>query len=390
MSKALKILFVSTSSGSQGGGELCLVYQGRALAKLGHQVTLWTSTHSRMDPLCEQFSEVGEVIRYDYTNTYDYKFRSLQHFTSIFKKDQGIIENWKKIAPDFIHLNKQNLEDGLDLVAALEYVDIPSIVFLHITQSASYLKAQYPGARDWVARYFLNRYAGPIVTTTNRLDQLCDFLGRNHHIYGIDNGATVPDADTYAQVRQEGRSRLQVDEDTFLIVGIGRLETQKRPDRFRDMAYKLQKQIPGSVVLWVGAGRLEDEWQAWVKENDIDESRFRRIGWQTNVFPYLAASDLYLHPAEFEGMPFSLLEAMAWNNPCVIMDSLSRELHYFNKDVAMIASDGSDDWMSKALDPGSRDQLSKKARSLIEQKFSIERMAQDYQALYLETLAADQ
>ncbi|HYR57886.1 MAG TPA: hypothetical protein VEO95_04630, partial [Chthoniobacteraceae bacterium] len=73
----MKILLASTSSGSRGGGEICLLYLGRALRARGHAVTLWAARHPRMDELAERFAAFGEVVRADYTNTYDRRGRSL-------------------------------------------------------------------------------------------------------------------------------------------------------------------------------------------------------------------------------------------------------------------------------------------------------------------------
>ena len=61
----MKILLASSSSGSRGGGELYLVYLGRALAHRGHAVTLWASTNPRMDELANTFSGFGQVLRSD-------------------------------------------------------------------------------------------------------------------------------------------------------------------------------------------------------------------------------------------------------------------------------------------------------------------------------------
>ena len=52
----MKILLASSSSGSRGGGELYLLYLGRALAQRGHAVPLWASAHPRMDELANSFS----------------------------------------------------------------------------------------------------------------------------------------------------------------------------------------------------------------------------------------------------------------------------------------------------------------------------------------------
>jgi len=76
----MKILLVSTSSGSRGGGELGLLYLGQALAARGHEVALWVSDHSRMDELAAGFAPFARVHRAAYLNTYDRRGRSIASY----------------------------------------------------------------------------------------------------------------------------------------------------------------------------------------------------------------------------------------------------------------------------------------------------------------------
>ena len=73
----MRILLVSSSSGSKGGGEIYLLRLGTAIRQLGHEVALWTSEHSRMDELSRHFEKIGTVFRSTYSNTYDRCLRGL-------------------------------------------------------------------------------------------------------------------------------------------------------------------------------------------------------------------------------------------------------------------------------------------------------------------------
>src|SRR5882724_9713461 len=73
----MKILLVSSGSGSRGGGEIFLNYLGRALATRGHSIVTWIPKHARMNELASQCAEFSQVVRADYKNTYDYRSRSL-------------------------------------------------------------------------------------------------------------------------------------------------------------------------------------------------------------------------------------------------------------------------------------------------------------------------
>jgi hypothetical protein len=187
----MKILLASSSSGSRGGGELYLIYLGRALADRGHEVLLWCSSHERMDELAATFAKFGRVLRSKYRNTYDLPGRCVASFLSR-KVPRQIAQEWCESGADFIHLNKQNLEDGLDLLRALRLCGVPSLTTIHLTQSARYLKAVAAPARDFVSRRALLAYPGLLVTVLeNRRRDLADFIGDSPRIRMIANGVPL-------------------------------------------------------------------------------------------------------------------------------------------------------------------------------------------------------
>src|ERR1044072_2704221 len=98
----MKILLASSSSGSRGGGELYLLYLGRALAQRGHTVLLWASDHPRMDELANSFSGVAEVVRSLYRNPYDGGGRSISSYLNPRAAGHPARE-WKKARPDILH-----------------------------------------------------------------------------------------------------------------------------------------------------------------------------------------------------------------------------------------------------------------------------------------------
>ncbi|NET72268.1 MAG: group 1 glycosyl transferase, partial [Sphaerospermopsis sp. SIO1G2] len=94
----MKILFVSSSSGSRGGGELYLIYLGQELAKRGYDVGLWCADSPIMDELANSFVRFGKVLRYPYINTYSRQFRSLTYLYP--KINHKIIYQWQEFKPD--------------------------------------------------------------------------------------------------------------------------------------------------------------------------------------------------------------------------------------------------------------------------------------------------
>lgn len=382
----MRILLVSSSSGSRGGGELYLLYLGRALAERGHTPILWASKHSRMEELANGFASFGQVARCDYLNTYDRRLRSISAFFDSAAAKRALV-SWKAIGADVIHLNKQNLEDGLDLLKALKEIDTPSLCTIHLTQSAQYLRAIAAGARDIVARSALRSYPGLLVTVLeNRRADLASFLGDSPRIRMVSNGVPLFDLSHRGPVRIAKRRELGIAEKQPLIVAVGRLVPQKRPLTFLEQASKILKQQPDARFLWVGDGELASAWDTEIHRLGLAHA-VQRMGWQMDVTPFLFAADLFLHVAEFEGLPLAILEAMSAALPCAISKNLLREMPFFD-DQSAIAVDDDGAWARVLGDAERLNSIGRRSRQLVEEQFSFGAMAANYEALYRESIAA--
>jgi glycosyltransferase involved in cell wall biosynthesis len=380
----MKILFVSSSSGSRGGGELYLIYLGQELAKRGHKVGLWCSQHPRMDELANSFSHFGQVLRSPYVNTYDRKTRC---FGDAFPRfHQAYLSQWQEFQPDILHLNKQNLEDGLDLLALSKHLSVPCLATVHITQTQTSLGAAFGQVRDFIAKIALNNFQGSLVAISeNRAQELTQFLfpAKNtaEKVVVIDNGVRIPETSERLAKRQATRFQLALQPDELLILAVGRMEAQKQPLLFLQWATHLKDRIPSARFLWVGDGRLASVWDEWVREHQAQEY-IQRLGWQNDVTPFLAAADGFFHPAKFEGLPFALLEAMAWSLPCVITPSLADELKFTPNVCFVAAEDETFTGKENFSNPRLRQTVAIAGHQLSQQKFSLGTMVDKYENLY--------
>jgi len=381
----MRVLLASSSSGSRGGGELYLLYLGRALAQRGHAVTLWASTHPRMDELANSFSGIGEVSRSPYRNTYDHRGRSISSYLNLRAVGQ-LAREWKKSPPDILHINKQNLEDGLDLLHAARRSHLPNVCTIHLTQSAEYLRARLAPARDFIARRALQNYHNPLVTVLeNRRRDLAEFIGESPRIRMIPNGVPLYDLGRRAVVREAKRADLGVANEELLFIAVGRMVAQKRPLEFLARAEEILRRLPKAKFLWVGDGDLSAAWDAWVETHQLGKI-IRRLPWRNDVPSLLMAGDVFLHVAEYEGLPLAILEAMSAALPCAISSHLLSEMPFLNPGNSIaVTSDGG--WMAGLEDSAKRQAIGAAARHLVEQKYSYARMAETYEALYREVLA---
>jgi len=380
----MKILFASSSSGSRGGGETFLVYLGEALAQRGHEVMLWASSHPRMDEVAARFGKFGAVHRAEYVNTYDRPRRSLGALLDRRTPTRAARE-WTALKPDILHVNKQNMEDGLDLMRATQQMDVPSVCTIHITQSAAFLGAKAAWLRDWVSRRGLSGYRGALVAVSDaRKADLTGFLRNGVEVAAIPNGVPTPPP-LPASERARRRAELGIAPDELAILAVGRMTAQKRPLLFLEIAARVAARVPEAKFFWIGDGPMAAEWDARAAALGI-VSRAQRLGWREDVAGFLGSGDLLLHTAEYEGMPLAVLEAMAAGLPCAISEKLHKELPFLDEGNSIRVSD--DNTLVEVL--RDREELAKRARAageLAAMQYSTEAMAAAYEELYQRRLS---
>jgi glycosyltransferase EpsD len=80
---------------------------------------------------------------------------------------------------------------------------------------------------------------------------------------------------------------------------------------------KAAAQLPGVHVLFCGVGEKQPELEAYVREQNMT-GRVHFLGFRTDIPKLLDASDVFVFPSLQEGLPVSLMEAMAAGLPCVV------------------------------------------------------------------------
>jgi glycosyltransferase involved in cell wall biosynthesis len=378
----MRVLLVSSGSGSRGGGEIFLDYLGKELADRGHDILMWIPNHPRMDELAGKCARFARVFRAKYRNTYDHPARSLSTCFN-WGVSRRIAREWRALQPDVIHINKQNLEDGLDLLRAVRRCALPSVCTIHLTQTSTYFHAKAAWLRDWIARWELSAYEGVLVTVQERRrEMLRKFLGEGARTKTIFNGVPRVDAAGLRPLREAKRRELGLVNCDFMVLGIGRLVAQKRPFLFLRIAKELHMRIPSTKFLWVGDGKLAEQWQNMIVNEQLD-GIVSCAGWQADVLPYLLAGDLLLHTAEFEGLPFVVIEAMAADLACAVTRDLASEVPFFNECNTLFI-DNIDELAEKLRNRHFLVQVAEGGRHLIEHKFSVNKMVDAYEQLYVE------
>ncbi len=132
-------------------------------------------------------------------------------------------------------------------------------------------------------------------------------IGRGRPVVDILPGARALDLPT----RKAARERFDLTEDEFAVAWVGRMTRQKNPDR----ALATAGLMPDTTWLMAGDGNLLSDVQAAAPAN------VRLLGW-SDPGPVLAAADVYVHTADWEGFPYSVIEALQAGLRVIATDSV--------------------------------------------------------------------
>lgn len=111
------------------------------------------------------------------------------------------------------------------------------------------------------------------------------------------------------------RDSLGISQDAVVLIFVGRLTQIKRPERLIDSYRKSIEPNSNSVLLIVGDGELRN-----LLEKQSAGLNVKFLGWRTDVYDLMAASDIAILTSDNEGMPITLIEAAHLGLPEISTD----------------------------------------------------------------------
>ena len=296
---------------------------------------------------------------------------------------------------DVIHVHG-TLQHGLASIAG-RVLHRPSV--LKVAMLGSDIAFDHQG-RTWgrVNRFLVSRFDRYIATTQAIADEFRAQRLDGRRVRLIPNGV---DTEVHAPLEPEARQRLRSKlglPDGPLVIYAGIINARKNVDGILRIWHEaIGLGAAGHLLL---AGPVPDAPHAlpfaenlrrWIAERRL-ESRVSFLGHRDPVAPYLQASDVFLFPSRQEGMPNSVLEAMACGLPCLVSSDVG---------VESVVSHGHNGWaidvsnetefarqLVEALrDPAARARMGACARRTIVTRFALDTIAARYLDLYGELLA---
>lgn len=225
---------------------------------------------------------------------------------------------------------------------------------------------RYVAAGDQVRDFHLPFAHAPILTVANgvALEPFCE------------------DPSTAKRVRKE----LGVDEVAPLLVSVGRLVDGKGHPAMLSMLRHVD-----ATLLLIGDGPHRDDLQALARQEGVDD-RVRFLGDRRDVPVLLQAADVFVFASETEGLPMSVLEAMASAKP-VVSFALPALAGVVTDGVTghLVATGDRGAWVRRVNelvgDPAAARAMGEKARADVASRFDGRSMARAVETVYDDVLA---
>ncbi len=202
------------------------------------------------------------------------------------------------------------------------------------------------------------------------------------------NGISLDTYQPRPELRAEVRRQLGIPADAFVVGGIGRLAYQKNFALFLDIAAEVAKQHPHAVFLIAGTGPDEAELRTQAARLAVPVHFLGFVADTARLYPAL---DCLLLTSRFEGLPITILEAMACRIPIVASDlDGMREVLRDRETAALVTPGEPAPYVERVSDFITRPEgilaIAEAALLLVRAKYSAEAMTRSVEAIYLQNI----
>ena len=191
--------------------------------------------------------------------------------------------------------------------------------------------------------------------------------------------------------RAAARQRLDVAPDAEVVSTVGRLTAIKQYRLFLDAVAAAARSRPRLLALVAGDGELRADLEGHARELGI-AGRVRFLGWRRDLATIYGATDVFMLTSRNEGTPVALIEAMASGVPGVSTDVGGVKDVIAAADAGARVPDGDAAGLAAHLvrylaDPSLRQDTGRRARVSVLERYSLDRLVRDINALYRDLLA---
>lgn len=346
-----------------GGAETVMIQCVMGLIDLGKDVEVWHLGSDWVSEVCKEKGITERVVWFPrlYKKSYLLPFSLLLLLLQIYRYRVDVIHS--------------HIYTAVASVAAITpFLRARHVGTLHDTL---FMKRRY------LLRKMVLRLA--VLSGTRLVAISEDMRARIEHKLGI-SGQAISVVYNGTDAREFAPAEKVINENKILLICVARLIAIKRIDLLLTAAQRLKMAGYSFEMVIVGGGELESELRSFVHNNELSDV-VRFMGERKDIPLLLRNSNVFVLPSDDEGLPCSIIEAMASGLTVVASDVGGvRELVADNENGFLFPAGNGDRLYSTLERIIGDDQLQKKlgrrSRELFEQYFSTDVMARSYLAVY--------
>jgi glycosyltransferase involved in cell wall biosynthesis len=363
---AMKVMFISARGDAFGGASLHVADMSRRLTDDGHSVRILVGGTPNME-VPRRFAEKG----LDFV-CIDSMGRSLNPWKD-FRAWRAIRKEIREFSPDLIstHASKGGALGRLACIGS-------GIPVLYTPHCWSFVDG-FPKAR------FYRFVEGVLAKRTSKIIAVCDDerqfglgkgVGREDQTISIHNGVI----DVAGAVAE----RSKASDQTVRLLMVGRFENQKDQQLLLQALAEIAD-LPWEVT-FVGDGPNKEACVELTKTLGI-EKRVEFAGYSDQVERYFSTSDIFALVSNWEGFPRSILEAMRAGLPVITSDVGGSREAVIDGETGRVVKKATLPELTDALrdlvaDSALRTKMGKRGRDVYLERFTFERMYEQYCQLY--------
>lgn len=371
----MRILHLS-SARSLGGGERHLADLASALVERGHDV--YAALRQR-SPLRDELDALPAA------NIFSFRLRNSLDLASAMELARHVREH--KIEIVHAHVAR---DYPLAALAVWRNSQAKLIITRHVLFKLNRLHAlTFRQARRVIA---VSQAVGRALTAQNI------FPARK--ITVIPNGIDFRrfDASLQGFDRETFLRRMSIAPESLLIGTVGEIKRQKGYEEYLRAAAIIAREKKSTHFIIAGADTTRTGAHRAALERLINElgltSRVHFTGWLDEVAPLMAALDVYVSASHTESFGLAIVEAMASGLPVVATATEGAREIIDNEETGLIVPVGNPDALASSVlnllkDKAERARLGALASAQARSRFSLERMVDETEKVYLETMKAE-
>ncbi len=342
-----------------GGGETMCENLTYALIRLGHQVTA-VSLYGERTPISLRMEQAGVKLVY-LDKKLGLDVSMIPKLVSVFREER----------PDVVHTHLDVIKYA---VPAAKLAGVGRCV--HTVHTVADKEAEGRLQKLTNTLFYRLGWSTPVALSPQVQQTILSFYALEKErvpvIYnGIDLSRFTPKSD-YSQ------------SDTVELMHVGRLTPPKNHERLLRAFAALRESHPQCRLTLVGDGELRQQVEELVEALHLSQA-VTFAGAQADVRPYLERADIFVLPSDYEGIPMTIIEAMAAGLP-IVATSVGGVPDMLRQEESGLLVPPDTEAVTRACarlveNPALRERLGRNAQAEA-RRFSAECMAEAYVRVY--------